>query len=103
MVDAIDNSSEEDLTRVVRTNSRILTLDRANNKMLVTIKKLYCPETDPIVVPVPMPIDIDDLDLVNGGDTAAVTGSTAGAPNAVNKKAEVVEVEEDEGDGYNLC
>lgn len=44
LVDAIEAESEEDLSRVVRTNSRILSPDRAINKLLVTIKKTYCPE-----------------------------------------------------------
>ena len=50
---------------MVRTNARILTLDRANNKLLVTIKKIYCP--DETVEPA-MPNVMPDLDLVNGGD-----------------------------------
>ena len=44
LVDAIEAGSMEDLTQVVRSNARIMNLDRANNKLLVTIKKLHTTE-----------------------------------------------------------
>lgn len=69
IIDAIETNSPADLNHVVRTNARIMTLDRANNKLLVTIKKLHInePEPDVPVVPPKMPTTLEDIDLVNGG------------------------------------
>ena len=45
-----------------------------------------------------MPADIDDLDLVNGGDTfAPATGELEAQEEPAAKE------EEDNGDGYDLC
>lgn len=95
IVDAIEAQSSEDLSRVVRTNARILTLDRANNKLLVTIKKIYCP--DETVEPA-MPNVMPDLDLVNGGDDFGNDEENSGA--AAQQDADD---NDDGGNGYDLC
>ena len=95
IVDAIEAQSSEDLSRVVRTNARILTLDRANNKLLVTIKKIYCP--DETVEPA-MPNVMPDLDLVNGGDDFGNDEANSGAAAQQN-----ADDNDDGGNGYDLC
>ena len=80
-----------------------MSLDKANSKLLVEIKKLHVPEDDPLGKPGPvMPGTIHELDLVNGGDDAQPESTDDG--NTVDRK--IVTNQEDEdgnGDGYNLC
>lgn len=61
------------MNKVVRDNARIMNLDKANSKLLVEIKKKHVPDTDIVgggPGGQPMPQNINDLDLVNGGDNA---------------------------------
>ena len=44
ILDAIDTHDPEKLTKVVRDNARIMSLDKANSKLLVEIKKLHVPD-----------------------------------------------------------
>lgn len=46
LVDAIEAQSSENLSKVVRDNARIMSLDKANSKLLVEIKKRHCPDSD---------------------------------------------------------
>ena len=83
IVDAIENQSSENLIKVVRDNARIMSLDKANSKLLVEIKKLHVPADDDTVGGgnvggQPMPATVDDLDLVNGGDDAQPARPTNG-------------------------
>ena len=48
IVSAIEANSPENLTQVVRENARIMSLDKANSKLLVEIKKLHVPDNEPI-------------------------------------------------------
>jgi len=66
LVDSIEAQDPENMSKVVRTNARILTLDRANNKLLVTIKKIHCPDE---TLPNPAANGLGELDLVNGGES----------------------------------
>lgn len=72
IVDSIEARSPENLTKVVRDNVRIMSLDKANNKLLVDIKKLHCPDNEVAAgAGAGMPATAAELDLVNGGDDAA--------------------------------
>ena len=84
----------------MQTNARILTLDRANNKLLVTIKKLYCPddEMDPAARP-GIATDPNKLNLVDGGFTNDAEEDPSSNGGAAAAEADP----EEEGDGYNLC
>lgn len=76
----------------MRDNVRIMSLDKANNKLLVDIKKLHCPDNG--ISPDPangMPATAAELDLVNGGDDATPV-------HAADDKEEA-----DAGAGYDLC
>ena len=73
IVEAIEAQSPENLTKVVRDNARIMSLDKTNSKLLVEIKKLHVPDQSPGPdypggVAQAMPQTVDDIDLVNGGD-----------------------------------
>lgn len=93
IVESIETQDPERLTKVVRDNARIMSLDKANSKLLVEIKKLHCPDSN---APGPGPIaaSIDDLDLVNGGDTAEPSGKSN--PTKQEEPA-------DDGPAYDLC
>ena len=52
----------------MRDNARIMSLDKANSKLLVEIKKLHVPDDNPGPGPA-LPGSIGELDLVSGGDT----------------------------------
>lgn len=84
------------MTKVVRDNARIMSLDKANSKLLVEVKKLHCPEDNPSQFNPSMPATVAELDLVNGGDDAPSSGTTG---------QEAGDVEEPAGDGaeYDLC
>ena len=43
---SIQAGMAENLTKVVRDNARIMSLDKANSKLLVEIKKLHVPEPE---------------------------------------------------------
>ena len=70
IVAAIEEQSPDNLNGVVRDNARIMSLDKANSKLLVEIKKLHVPDdfgpgpSGGVIVP----STVDELDLVNGGD-----------------------------------
>ena len=44
IVDSIETQSPDNLIKVVRDNARIMSLDKANSKLLVEIKKLHVPD-----------------------------------------------------------
>ena len=47
LVTAIENKDSDQLTAEVRENTRILSLDKVNTKLLVEIKKLHSPDDEP--------------------------------------------------------
>ncbi len=69
-----------------------MSLDKANSKLLVEIKKLHCQDSVP--GPGPVAATIDDLDLVNGGDTAEPSGQS----NPTKQESAA-----DDGPAYDLC
>lgn len=78
IVAAIEASNADNLSSVVRENARILSLDKANSKLLVDIKKLYVPSQDaPDVVPdLSKPPDLaDSPDLVGDAHNEPSGGS----------------------------
>ena len=88
IVSAIEAHDGENLSKVVRDNARIMSLDKANSKLLVEIKKLHCPEDG--VPAQAMPASAAELDLVNGGDdivTPARGSADSGAHPANEEEA----------------
>lgn len=84
------------MTKVVRDNARIMSLDKANSKLLVEVKKLHCPDNEFAASNPSMPATAAELDLVNGGDDAPSSGTTGQGAG---------DMEEPAGDGaeYDLC
>ena len=84
------------MTKVVRDNARIMSLDKANSKLLVEVKKLHCPDNDMAPSNPSMPATAAELDLVNGGDDAEPSGTTSQGAG---------DIEEPAGNGaeYDLC
>ena len=79
-----------------------MSLDKANSKLLVEIKKLHVPEDDPLGKPGPvMPTTLHELDLVNGGDDAQPESTADG--NTVDHKIATGQDEDGNGAGYDLC
>lgn len=87
----------------MRDNARIMSLDKANSKLLVEIKKLHCPDVDAYPAPsADLPANINELDLVNGGDDIgpepkATTAAAASDPTPAEPSGEP------DGPGYDLC
>ena len=67
IVRAIEDQSPDNLSKVVRDNARIMSLDKANSKLLVEIKKLHVPEEPYDPQPDSIPDDPNNFDMVNGG------------------------------------
>lgn len=71
IVEAIETQNPDALSQCVRENARIMSLDKANSKLLVEIKKLHVPDQPNVVPDLTMgdvPQTINDLNLVDGGD-----------------------------------
>ena len=68
IVSAIEAQSPDNLSKTVRDNARIMSLDKTNSKLLVEIKKLHVPDEAPVAAAAPIPQSAAELDLVNGGD-----------------------------------
>ena len=97
IVESIEAQDSDRLTKVVRDNARIMSLDKANSKLLVEIKKLHCPDNAPAPAN-PLPMNPDELDLVNGGDDVVPSKGMTG-----NTDTGKFEEPADDGPAYDLC
>ena len=77
IVQAIEDQSPDNLSKVVRDNARIMSLDKANSKLLVEIKKLHVPDVDAPMASGDIVTSSGQLDLVNGGDDAVPKATPA--------------------------
>ena len=94
IIEAIEAQSSENLTKVIRNNTRILAMDKANGKLLVLIKKLHVTASNPMgPAGIAMPGSVQELDLVNGGDEIYPKGV-----EEVNEEHKAAN-----GDGFDLC
>ena len=76
-----------------------MSLDKANSKMLVEIKKLHVPDDGPVAV---VPNSIGELDLVNGGDDIAQPRPAASNPDPTTDQPPAESASND-GPAYDLC
>ena len=79
-----------------------MSLDKANSKMLVEIKKLHCPDTDAVATgSTGLPSNLNEIDLVNGGDDhepeTDATAAAASDPTPAEPSGQT------DGPGYDLC
>ena len=105
IVQAIEAQSPDDLTKVVRDNARIMSLDKANSKLLVEIKKLHVPDEDLVggagAGAAAVASTADDLDLVNGGDNFSPTAAAASGEDGETAGQAAPDV--GNPDGFDLC
>ena len=91
IVVSIEDKNPDKLSKVVRDNARIMSLDKTNTKLLVTIRKLHIPD-DPVEPAPTVQTDVNQLNLVDGGDDHP----------AEQEPAEDAAVPES-NDGFDLC